>query len=170
MSGPLWLIGMMGAGKTTVAPLVAGRLGWEWFDTDREVESSTGRTVADLFEESESAFRSEEQRVVRELAERDAVVAAGGGVVTHAAADVIAESGFVIWLNARTATLVERVGDGQGRPLLADGAAVTLQRLLDERDAAYRTLADASVETDGLSPHDVAEHVVAAWERAPSKR
>lgn len=168
MGGPLWLVGLMGVGKTTVAPLVAAELDRAWFDSDAIVERDTGETVRELFSESESRFREAELRAIAGVAESEAVVATGGGVVTSPAGAIIGGSGYVVWLKAATATLVDRV-DTEGRPLLDDGSNAVLERLAEERDPLYRELADAEIDTDRLSPRDVARKVVEAWKSAASQ-
>jgi shikimate kinase len=123
----LLLIGMMGAGKSTVGALVARRLGWSFIDTDEEVEHSTGQAVSELFASGgEALFRSEESRtLVAALTESSAVVVSvgGGAVLDPSNRAILCRSGLVVWLRARLETLAERVGDGAGRPLLA-GVAV----------------------------------------------
>lgn len=156
----LWLTGMMGAGKSTVAPLVAERLGRAWHDTDRMVEQRSGETVEALFERGEGAFRSEEAAAVRSVAGEPVVVACGGGVVLDDA--LIADmrvGGVIVWLRVPSDVLAARsVPD---RPLLqADPKA--LGRILRERDDRYREAADVVV--DGVGPSaEVADRVVAAW-------
>ena len=162
MGRPIWLVGMMGSGKTTVAPLVAGSLGREWVDADSVIEEQTGRTIADLFDESEARFRQAEVEAIGSLAAGDAVVATGGGAVTSKAAEIMGDSGVVVWLRAAVETLVERVGDGSGRPLLTHGLGA-LERVENERRERYAAVADAVVDTDDLVPEAVANRVVEAW-------
>lgn len=160
----IWLIGMMGSGKSTVAPLVAKLLDREWVDADAAVEHISGRRIADLFAESESAFRKVEAEVIQELAGSSTVVACGGGVVTDPTlAEVMRRTGIVIWLDTSLATLEERVGDGASRPLLTGGTHEGLRRLQAERAGLYRAAADAVVATDGCTIDEVAAGVVRAW-------
>jgi shikimate kinase len=164
MAGTLWLVGMMGSGKSTVAPLVARELGLEWTDTDDLVADMAGRRLVDLLVESEEAFRDLEASIVRELAGSELVVACGGGVVTRSdTVDVMRRSGHVIWLRARHLTLLERVGDGAGRPLLGDDPAAALEQIGDERAALYGAAAGSIVEVDERDPDEVAAEVVRAW-------
>ena len=98
------LVGMMGAGKTTVGRMLAGRLGWAHLDSDAQVEAATGRTVPELFaDHGEAAFRAEESRVLAEaLSGPDPVVvsAAGGVVLSAANRELLVRSGVVVWLRA----------------------------------------------------------------------
>ncbi|MGH9093097.1 MAG: shikimate kinase, partial [Acidimicrobiales bacterium] len=110
----LLLVGMMGAGKTTVGRLLADRLGCAYLDSDAQVEAATGRTVPDLFETvGEPAFREAEAAALREAlaGDRPVVVSvAGGAVLDPANRDLLRRSGTVVWLRAHPATLAARVG------------------------------------------------------------
>ena len=160
------LVGMMGAGKTTVGRLVAERLGCPYADSDAEVEAATGRTVPELFAElGEAAFRSAEAEVLARAVAVDgpAVVSvAGGAVLDPANRALIRRSGTVVWLRADPATLAGRVGDGAGRPLLADRPAEELARLEAVRRPYYAEVAHAAVDVDGSAPEAVADAVLAA--------
>lgn len=163
MGRTLWLIGMMGSGKTTVAPLVATVLDRDWVDADEAVEHLSGRRIPDLFAESEAAFREVESEVVEELAGSPLVVACGGGVVTSPdSVEIMRRSGLVVWLDAPVEVLETRVGDVGSRPLLADGSAETLRRLHGEREPLYRAASHAVVAA-GANPDDTAAEVVNAW-------
>jgi shikimate kinase len=159
---PLWLIGMLGVGKSAVAPRLAEALGVESHDTDEWVERHSGRSIARIFaEEGEAGFRRFESKAVAELALAAGVVATGGGAVTSP--DNVTRmkgSGMVIWLRASPATLATRLGVAD-RPLL-DGAkdrVATLHGLLEAREDSYAGAADLRVETDGLSPAQVVAEV-----------
>lgn len=162
----LWLVGMMGSGKTTVAARVARVLGLEAIDTDTEVEAATGRTVAELFEEGEAVFRTHEREAVLAVAGRAAVVACGGGVVLDATAvDAMRGSGLVVWLDAPVAVLADRVGEGEGRPLIGSDPEGDLGRLVEQRRQAYRHAAHLVVDAS-LDPERIAAEVVRAWRRS----
>lgn len=165
------LIGMMGAGKTVVGRLIAGRLARRFVDTDALVESEAGRLIAELFEaEGERGFRRREAAAVRRAAAlRGQVLAVGGGAVvdpdnvTHLRA-----TGDLVLLDADPAVLADRVGAGEDRPLLGGHHADHAARLADlraERDHAYRTARAHVVDTTGRSPEEVADAVL-AWARA----
>jgi shikimate kinase len=158
------LIGMMGAGKTTVGRLLAERLGWHHLDSDDQVEVETGHTVPELFElRGEAAFRAEEARVLAEAlsGERPVVVSAAGGVVLDAAnRSLIARSGTVVWLRADPRLLARRVGSGAGRPLLEGDPAARIVALDRERRPYYQELATVVVDVDELTPDQVVDRVL----------
>lgn len=162
----LLLVGMMGAGKTTVGRLLAERLGWRYIDSDAQVEAATGRGVAQIFaEEGEAAFRAEESRALAAAVDSEdpAVVSvAGGAVLDPGNRELLRAAGAVVWLRARPDTLARRVGTGRGRPLLDGDPAGTLARLDAVRRPIYQELADFAVDVDDLAPAAVAERVV-AW-------
>jgi len=157
------LIGMMGSGKTTVGRGLAERLGAPYCDSDAQVEQNTGRTVPDILErDGEAAFRAEEKRALVEAttAEGPIVVSvAGGAVLDPDNRRRLREAGTVVWLRARVDTLISRLGDGEGRPLLAGDVAGNLRRLYAERLPLYTELADVVVDVDDLPPEEIVERV-----------
>jgi shikimate kinase len=164
MTSRLLLVGMMGAGKTTVGRLVATALGWGYLDSDEEVEVATGLTVPALFaRDGEEAFRDAEAAALeRACASTDPVVVsvAGGAVLRPATRDLLKASGRVVWLRADPDTLAARVGAGVGRPLLDDDPAGTLHRLDAVRRPLYAEVADLIVDVDGLSADQVAGRIL----------
>ncbi len=166
------LVGMPGAGKTTVGRLVADRLGWLFSDTDASVVERTGKSVPEIFAgEGEAAFRTAETRVLHELVAgtRPTVISVAGGAVEDVGnRDLLQRSGTVVWLRASAATLTERVGDGADRPLLASGPAGTLAALDRRRRPLYEAVCTMAVDVDGRAPEEVAERVLAALGDRPS--
>lgn len=160
------LVGMMGAGKTTVGRSLADRLGWRHCDSDEQVMEATGRTVPELFaDHGEDAFRAEEARVLARALTGDepVVVSAAGGVVLSAAnRDLIASSGLVVWLRADPELLARRVGTGTGRPLLDGDPASRLVALDAVRRPLYETLAQVTIDVDDLTPSEVVERILEA--------
>ena len=159
------LVGMMGAGKSTVARVLAARLGRDVCDSDVKIERDTGRTVREIFaEEGEPAFRSlETAALIDALADPEPhVIAAAGGVVLAEAnrAALRASAARVVWLSADIDTLVARVASGVHRPLLDGDPEAALRRLAAEREPLYREVADAIVSVDGRSVDEVVEAVL----------
>ena len=160
----LLLVGMMGVGKTTVGRRLAARLGWDFLDSDAEVEAATGHTVPEIFAtEGEAAFRRAETAALRQAVALDRPVVvgvAGGAVLDPANRHLLAEAGPVVWLRARPETLAARVGDGAGRPLLDDHPAETLAALDRVRRPLYAELADLVIDVEGLSPEQIVDRIV----------
>jgi len=161
----IWLVGMMGAGKSAVGARLAERLGVAFVDTDAEIEREAGASVAELFErEGEEGFRVRERAAIAAVAGRHAVVALGGGAVAQPGArERLAASGTLVWLRARPETLAARVADEAAeRPLLRGLAPPErrerLAKLLAEREPHYAA-APVAVDTDALSPEAVAERL-----------
>ncbi|HKY68475.1 MAG TPA: shikimate kinase [Acidimicrobiales bacterium] len=148
------LVGLMGAGKSTVGRRLAKELQRPFADVDEQVELRAGTTIPQLFElEGEAAFRALETQVLADLLASTAplVVAAGGGAVTRAAnRDALARSGArVVWLRASPDFLAGRT-DPTHRPLLAGDAGGTLARLHAERGPLYAEVADLTVDVEGF--------------------
>ena len=161
------LIGPMGAGKTTVAGLLSERLGTPARDTDRDVEATTGRTIAEIFvDDGEAAFRDlERTAVATALAEHDGVLSLGGGAVLDPGTRDLLAGHDVVFLRVGLADAVKRVGLGSARPLLLGNVRGRIKTLLDERTPVYESVATVVVDTDGRSPEDVAEEIVATLAR-----
>lgn len=151
VAGNLFLIGLMGAGKTTVGKILAKRLHWPFFDSDHEIEARTGVRIPTIFEiEGEEGFRNREVETIAELVSmRNVVLATGGGAVLRAENQrALKENGTVIYLRANVDDLYERTKHDRNRPLLqtADPKA-KLQALFEQRDPIYRQLADVVIDT-----------------------
>jgi shikimate kinase len=166
----LVLVGLMGAGKTTVGLRCAKRLGRPFVDTDDLVQTAAGMTVADLFALSgEGRFRALEREAVADAcaSPTPAVIACGGGAVLHADnRRQLKSCGFVVWLDAPPEVLADRAGRGverAERPLLADGPMNTLERLAAVRAGAYEAVADAVVGTGRRSVEEVVDEVLETY-------
>jgi len=149
----LWLVGMMGAGKSTVGPILARRLGRRFIDTDDEIAARAGSTIPEIFErEGEVGFRARERREIERAALGAAVVALGGGAIAQPGlAEWLAERGVVVYLRAAARSLCDRIGDASTRPLLAGLSdrerLARIEEILRSRERAYET-ASIVVETD----------------------
>lgn len=167
MERHLWLIGMMGSGKSTVGARLARRLDRPFVDVDDHIAQRMGCTIAQLWgERGEAAFRGLEAAAIARLAEdTPSVYATGGGVVLDAAnVATMRASGAVVWLTARTETLAKRVGNASGRPLLLDAdATARLAAILEARRHLYEAASHVRVPTDGLSRDEVTARIEAWW-------
>jgi shikimate kinase len=146
------LVGMMGAGKSTVGRRLASRLGRPFVDADDEVVRRSGRTVRDWFEhDGEAAFRAAEGELLADLlaAPGASVIASGGGVVlAEANRTALRDHALVVWLRAGAPFLVSRVRQKPHRPLLDDDPGATVARLVAERAGLYGEVADLVVDVD----------------------
>jgi shikimate kinase len=148
----LFLVGLMGAGKTTIGRQLARRLKLTFIDSDHEIEARTGANIPWIFDiEGEKGFRKRERDVIDELTQRQGIVlATGGGAVMDKRNRIhLSERGMVIYLHTSIEQLVKRTAKDRNRPLLQTGEPrVRLEELLAERDPVYREIADLVVETD----------------------
>ncbi|MDQ5849595.1 MAG: shikimate kinase [Pseudomonadota bacterium] len=150
-AGNIYLVGLMGAGKTTVGRLLARRLKLRFVDSDDEIERRCGVKIPLIFEiEGEAGFRQREAQAIAELSAMEGIVLATGGGVVIAEGNrrLLAARGTVVYLSASPEDLYQRVRHDRNRPLLA--TADPLQRLREfhaERDPLYRGIADLVIET-----------------------
>lgn len=164
-AGNLYLVGMMGAGKSTVGRLLARRLKLRFLDCDHEIERRCGVKIPLIFEiEGEPGFRARESEVLAELsALRGVVLATGGGAVLAAQnRQRLAENGTVIYLRARPEDLYSRVRHDRNRPLLATADPLRrLRELHAERDGLYASIADLVVDTGRQTVQSLARELIA---------
>ncbi|NPC96164.1 shikimate kinase [Nocardioides sp. zg-DK7169] len=161
MSPRVVLVGPMGAGKSTVAELLAREWGVPARDTDADVEAGEGRSVSDIFVDSgEAHFRAlEREAVATALRSHDGVLSLGGGAVLDPATRELLAGHRVVFLRVGLADAVKRVGLGTGRPLLLGNVRARVKALLDERTPIYESVATITVDTDGRTPEDVAAEI-----------
>ncbi|MDZ4825465.1 MAG: shikimate kinase [Actinomycetota bacterium] len=161
------LVGLMGAGKTTVGRRCAALLDRPFVDTDDLVVVLTGMPFPEFFaRHGEAPFRELERQAVADVcaSPEPLVIACGGGTVLDPDnRRRLRERGVVVWLRAPVAVLATRVGDGADRPLLAGDPESALRRLDALRAGAYESAAHAEVETGGLDVEAAAEAVLAAY-------
>lgn len=162
------LVGMMGAGKSSVGRRLAGRLGLPFFDADTEIERAAGMTIPEIFAtRGEGEFRDGERRVIaRLLTSGPSVIATGGGAfMSEETRERIGESGVSIWLRAEFDVLMRRVRKRSNRPLLktADPEG-TLRKLIDDRYPVY-ALAEVTVHSRDVPHETVVQDIVDALDR-----
>jgi len=160
----IFLVGPMGAGKTTIGRQLARSLRKEFVDSDREIEARTGADIPLIFEtEGEAGFRLRETRMIDELTLRDDIVLAtgGGAVLNPDNRSYLRERGCVIYLFASIDHLYERTCKDKNRPLLQTAdPRQRLHDLLEQRDPLYREVADIVVETGGQTIHYVVQQIL----------
>jgi shikimate kinase len=168
-TGPtlVFLIGPRGSGKTTVARLLAAKLGWGWLDADDLVERRHGKSIRELFAaEGEVGFRNKEAAILAEICElQHQVVATGGGVVLRPEnRQLLQRSGWCVWLTADAATLWQRMqadpATPERRPQLASGGLAEIAEVLAARAELYRGCAHAIVPTGDRPPERVVNDVL----------
>lgn len=151
----IFLVGLMGAGKTSVGRALAKRLHKAFYDTDEEIERATGVKIPVIFEiEGEAGFRAREARLLAELVRRtNVVLATGGGVVlSEQNRRLLTQRGTVIYLRAAASDLCQRTRHDKNRPLLhTDDPLKKLQELFAQRDPLYREIADVVIDTGSQS-------------------
>lgn len=165
----LFLIGYRATGKTTVAPVLADRLGLAWIDADDEIAQRAGKTIAEIFsEQGEPAFRDLETAVVQDLAAREGrVVALGGGAVMREVnRQALVGRGKTIWLRASIPAIQRRLladpKTAAARPSLTPhGLAEEVEHVLAERNPVYATCADCVVDVDDKTPAAIADEILA---------
>ncbi len=162
----IFLVGPMGAGKTTIGKQLARHLGLAFADTDSEIERRTGADIPWIFDvEGEQGFRDREEQVVADMTQlNDIVLATGGGVVMRPGnRSHLAQRGFVVYLHATIREQLRRTARDRKRPLLQSGKPETvLKELMAVRDPLYREIADYVIDTDGSSPRTVAQRLQVA--------
>jgi shikimate kinase len=166
----VFLIGPMGAGKSTIGRLLAKELKYPFKDSDREIEVRTGADIPWIFDvEGEEGFRQREEAMIAELVHKDGIVlATGGGVVMRPANRAALKSGgLVVYLCTSVEQQLQRTAKDRQRPLLqtADPEAV-LRDLMAKRDPLYREIADLIIETDQRGPKVVVNAILAKLQEA----
>jgi shikimate kinase len=160
----IYLVGLMGAGKTTIGRSLSKRLGWHFIDTDKEIELRTGVGIPTIFEiEGEEGFRKRESQVILEAATKNTWVVAtgGGGVLREENRVAMRTSGLVIYLNVSPQMLWERTRHDKNRPLLQVADPLSkLSQLFNARDPLYREVANLVVDGGRMSAQGVLQHLL----------
>jgi shikimate kinase len=168
----IYLIGYRGVGKSTVARLLAERLGWAWSDSDEELERHYDKSIRQMFdEEGEGGFRAKESEMLELLSQRQSVVlATGGGVVLRPENRSRLKQGYVVWLQAEPQVILERLqGDPatEGRrPDLAEGGLAEIERLLAQRTPWYQECAAIVIDSTAQTPEEIVERILASLPQA----
>jgi shikimate kinase len=169
------LIGYRATGKTTVARLLAERLGWQWVDADVEIERRAGKSIARIFaDDGEPVFRQLEAEVIAELCRQQRLVlAAGGGAPLRSESrQRMRDSGKVVWLLARPETILARMSADvttlARRPnLTAQGPLEEIMQLLQVREPIYQQSAHLAIDTESKSPRQITEEILERLELLP---
>jgi len=168
------LIGYRGVGKSTIAPRLAARLGWNWIDADAEIEQRAGRTIAEIFQqEAEAGFRVREASVLSDLLSRDRlIIAAGGGAILNPhSRETIRAAGPAVWLTAGLDSIFSRLqGDATTsirRPSLTGTDARTeIETLLAARTPLYAETATLTINSERRSPEAIVDEIMLSLPRS----
>ncbi len=159
------LTGFMGTGKSAVGRYLAKRLGYSYIDVDHEIERSKGMRITDIFKTyGEEAFRDmESETIAKVVRHTNAVISTGGGAVMRQEnLDRLRERCIIVCLKASPETILSRVKNNKDRPLLDTADPMTrIKELLRQREPYYQR-ADITIQTDGLSPSEVVEHILSS--------
>jgi len=168
----VFIVGPMGAGKTTVGKLLADELGLEFLDSDKEIEDRTGADIGWIFDvEGETGFRKREAAMIDELTARSGVLVAtgGGAVLLEKNRKRLVSRGTVIYLNAPLEQQIERTSRDRTRPLLRDGEpGDVLAALQEDRGPLYQEVADFTFTADRRSAKALAQEIARALEQKSS--
>jgi shikimate kinase len=163
----LVLVGVPGAGKSSVGPLLASLLNRQFIDSDDAIVAKVGKSISDIFiEDGEPKFREIEAQTIAELlANPDLVVALGGGAVTTASTRDLLKNQQVVWLQAGLSSAVERVGLNRNRPLLLGNVRGQLHELMVAREPLYREVANFAIATDDKTVQEIAHEIASELDR-----
>ncbi|NNG14305.1 MAG: shikimate kinase AroK [Gammaproteobacteria bacterium] len=161
----IFLVGPMGAGKTSVGRQLAKAMDCEFLDSDREIETRTGVNIPTIFDiEGEAGFRKREQQMIDELTQHEGLVLAtgGGAILASENRECLQQRGTVVYLRASVDQLYKRTRRDRNRPLLqTDNPRQRIADLLEIRDPLYRETADITLDTDGHSVRWVVDQILA---------
>lgn len=163
MKDNIYLIGFMGTGKSTVSKSLAKLLGYGEIDTDVWIVRQQNKSIAEIFEkQGEDAFRDMETSLLQELQkEKHKIISCGGGMAMRTEnVTLMQKNGVVVLLTAQPETILERVKNDQGRPVLNGNMNVKyIQRLLAQRSPFYQAAGEVVVPTDHRAPDDIAQEI-----------
>ena len=152
----IFLIGMMGSGKSTVGSMLADKLDWIFIDIDTELEKDHSLSINDMFKNGEDKFRTYETEKLKQIVLKDHIVCAtGGGIVLEDSNYRILDQSFCVYLDASLDTLYKRIETDNSRPLLSVGNKKDLMRdIFNEREERYKSLSKLNVNTDNINIDD----------------
>jgi shikimate kinase len=160
----IYLVGPMGAGKTTIGKLLASELSYDFVDSDREIEKKAGADISWIFDvEGEEGFRKRESKVIQELSQSGrAVIATGGGaVLSDETRKLLKSQGFTAYINAPLKILLDRTSQDKSRPLLqVDDPEASFKKILEEREALYQEVSNIELDSHRLSSKQVVAQIV----------
>ena len=168
----IFLVGLMGSGKTTIGRALAKRLNKRFVDADHEIEARTGASIPLIFEiEGEASFRQREADVIRDLTAQEGIVLAtgGGAVLNENSRQLLKERGIVVYLRASVSSILQRTSHDRNRPLLqtADPKA-RIEELSQQRAPLYQEVAHIIVETGRPNVQSVVQNILAQLEKYPT--
>lgn len=160
----IFLVGPMGAGKSTIGRHLADELHLEFFDSDQEIERRTGADITWIFDlEGEDGFRKREENVINDLTDKQGIVLAtgGGSVINKAVRNRLSARGIVVYLQTPIDKQVARTQRDKRRPLLQkDDPEIVLRNLAEERNPLYEEVADYVIDTNEQSARAVANQII----------
>ncbi len=163
----IYLIGLMGAGKTTIGRQLAKALRLPFYDSDKAIEEQTGVDITTIFEyEGEEGFRGREQNMIQELTSIDGIVLAtgGGAILRDENRKALKENGFVVYLQCSVDKILQRTKRDNQRPLLnTDNPRERIETLFSEREALYLSCADFKIETSTMQSKAVVQNILDAY-------
>lgn len=166
----IYLIGLMGAGKTTIGRQLARALKLPFYDSDKAIEENTGVDIPTIFEfEGEEGFRDREEKMLKQLTKMQGIVLAtgGGSILRSENRKLLKENGFVVYLQCSVDKILERTRRDTQRPLLnTDNPRERIETLLTEREPLYFACADFKIDTGALQSKVVVNHILEAYQSA----
>ena len=160
----IYLIGLMGAGKTTIGRQLAKALHLPFYDSDKAIEEQTGVDIPTIFEyEGEDGFRAREQNMIQELTQINGIVLAtgGGAIIREKNRLALKENGFVVYLQCSVDKILLRTKRDTQRPLLlSDNPRERVEKLFSEREAFYLSCADFKIETSSMQSKIVVQNIL----------
>ena len=159
---PIILVGVPGAGKTTVGQILAGKLQTSFIDTDQVIEQESGKSISDIFiQDGEPHFRLlEKNTIAKAMQNPQAVLSIGGGALLDKDTRELVKKENCIWLQAGLSQAVDRVGMNRNRPLLLGNVRGQLAELMTAREPLYIECAKHAVDTNNMAPEEVADKII----------